>query len=364
MIENDLKFRIEKIFEDAIINARRQLDDLVAAVEGSEEPIKANPVKIDEEPVSRGTVRRATPDADGWRVLEPDEILQVGDKVKNIWACWEAVSDVFFGLASGCLMPRRVAPARSEVQNSAAVEGSEEPIKADPVKIEPGNCFEPGNGWIELGDDDVLETSDEIEVFPHAWVPIVPIFAGSPAGDVGTERRRYRRRVEQHVDRLLLKAHGLQEPPFHQRQGRLAVPPPLPDEGWRELGPEDVLRDGDEWCLFGQPWRLIPRREFGLPVWTLPMSHYRRRVDPTPTTKKAAVENLHDVPDPGEGRAEPTKEPNQTPQPQGRHLAEIGRLYADNFYGEEAIVKCMHAMADEIDRLVAEIVASKKGGGK
>ena len=191
----------------------------------------AKPVEIDGDKPDVG---------EGWRWVEPGEILRDEDEFLPYWSRddenpWREIHCT--GMSVGANEPRTY---RRRV------------TLAKPVEID-GNKPDVGEGWRELGDDEILRPGDEADIGVNCpqWVPTQHV--GQRAGIM---EDRYRRRMT-------------------------PVPEAQPDfgEGWRWLDPDEILQEGDEY--YGVNCGFVPTGDWGYPANHVGgAGPYRRRMTP------------------------------------------------------------------------------------
>lgn len=111
--------------------------------------------------------------------------------------------------------------------------------------------LELGEGWRELGPDELLESGDETEL-PDVWALVADHTIGQSVREIASryDGVRYRRRVMPDV--ILRDDKGQPSTVWKQSEGVVAIDP---GEGWRLLDPDEYIRAGDGIWSRGS-WRL------------------------------------------------------------------------------------------------------------
>jgi len=241
-----------------------------------------NPVEIDGDKPDVG---------EGWRDLKEDDILRLGDEVRVGHGAGRWVATVNFGMRVGDMS---------------------QPYRRRVTPVEPAAPAKPlyhGYGWRWLAEGETLCEQDERVDAAGKFEKLLNIGWGATADESFTYRRRVSkpipwlppeelRELQHIVEKADPAAVDIVNNDIRAKMEADTTSKPEPDagEGWRKLGEDDVLQDGDEWTFSSGPadWRKLTRDRHGSKELAPSITYRRRVLDTTQPIKPEQGPDLLD----------------------------------------------------------------------
>jgi hypothetical protein len=211
-----------------------------------------------EEPVIKESL--TTEPAPEWRELGPDEVIQMDDMYRNdVSSRNYPVTSVMIGKPAGnfpfpeySFRTRRPLPKQEEDKQCSVCVPDEQCWECAPSVYEQelplekiANTPEPAPEWRELGPDEVIQEGDNLFYEPNGkcWEECDEIYSGLKAGKMTNYHFRTRR----------------------------PLPDPVPTQpptqnGWRELGHDEDVQEGDEYTDPDDCWWPVSSSTVGFPA--------------------------------------------------------------------------------------------------